>query len=286
VDAGTNATVAAPFGGVSVAGVNAPGGFVGSLGPPTGTGTTGLGGTVGYGNTSGGSLGPASPTGTGTTSSQGAPPGRGGGVGGAVPGFGNMSLSGETLAIDPRNIDINPTQVPGTLGTAIATLESSYGANAANQPPGMADAVYGQYPGFVHDYGGVPGEAAVNAFAQKMLAQNPNLTLGDMYASYALGHPTTFAALQAQHPDYAANLSRNFNPGSPVAQMVGYPDAASAAESYFGNIGTPTARGTASAGSALGYAGPGAGFQGFSGGGIGSDAVAGAHGGPGGVGGH
>lgn len=73
----------------------------------------------------------------------------------------------------------------GGLPGIVAQLESGGGRDVASQPPSMADPTYGQYPGFVNQYG--RGAAGVNRFAQAELAAKPDATLGDYYSDYVLG---------------------------------------------------------------------------------------------------
>ena len=77
------------------------------------------------------------------------------------------------------------TQSGPSLPSLIAQMESSGGTQNASQPPGMANPTYGQYPGFTQQYGS--GASGVNNFAQRMLSQNPNATIGDYYSNYVLG---------------------------------------------------------------------------------------------------
>src|SRR4029077_6810146 len=58
----------------------------------------------------------------------------------------------------------------------------------ASQNPTMVFPEFGQYRGFVQQYGG--GEAGINNFAQQTLAANPNATFGDLYAGYVRGTGT------------------------------------------------------------------------------------------------
>ena len=241
--------VATGFGndpGVSAYGVsaaNSPGSLgpsTGSLGPSTGSlgpgnpggyhavgGSNGFGGASGFGN-SGPSVG-----------------GQGNAAGGQVAGFGNVSIS----SANPG--DYNPVGGVAhagqfgypTLSQIVGQLESGFGNPsqvAQNQKLGLADPVYGQYSAFQHDYGsGVDG---INALASSALAHNPNMTVADFYAMYALGHPTNFATLTATHPDYAHNFNANAGvPGTtPLAAVAGFGgvDAAGVAATY----GNPAAQ--------------------------------------------
>lgn len=79
-----------------------------------------------------------------------------------------------------------------TLADAIRQLESGGTAagvarNAA-QNPTMVFPEFGQYRGFVQQYGG--GVEGINNYAQQTLAANPNATFGDFYAGYVRGTGT------------------------------------------------------------------------------------------------
>lgn len=111
------------------------------------------------------------------------------------------------------------------LSQVVGSLESSNGANNASQPAAMANPTYGQYTGFVSQYGS--GAAGVDNYASQVLANNPNATLGDFYASYVTntGNPantTSLAQLQVENPDAYNNLINNagFNPSTPLSSLV------------------------------------------------------------------
>lgn len=72
-----------------------------------------------------------------------------------------------------------------SIAEAIAQLESGGGRDIASQPSRMVNPLYGQYSGFVNQYGS--GEAGINNFAAQTLAANPNATFGDLYAGYVRG---------------------------------------------------------------------------------------------------
>jgi hypothetical protein len=79
-----------------------------------------------------------------------------------------------------------------TLADAIRQLESGGTAAGvaanARQNPTMVFPEFGQYQGFVSQYGG--GETGINNFANQTLAANPNATFGDLYAGYVRGTGT------------------------------------------------------------------------------------------------
>lgn len=72
--------------------------------------------------------------------------------------------------------------MPSALATIFAGAESNYGAAAGRQPASMIDPTYGQYSGFVNQYGS--GAAGVDNYAQQVIAANPNASIGDVYAGY------------------------------------------------------------------------------------------------------
>ncbi len=78
--------------------------------------------------------------------------------------------------------------MPYSLPDMVAKLESNFGAANASQPSSMVNPTYGQYGGFVQQYGS--GPAGVNNFASSLLQANPNATVGDFYAGYVRGTGT------------------------------------------------------------------------------------------------
>lgn len=114
------------------------------------------------------------------------------------------------------------------LSSIIAQIESSNGANNASQPASMANPTYGQYPSFVAQYGS--GAAGVDNYASQMLAANPNATLADFYAGYAIStgnpaNPPSVEQLQTQYPDYYNNLANNSGVAldTPLSTLVNSP---------------------------------------------------------------
>lgn len=98
------------------------------------------------------------------------------------------------------------------LSDIIANLESGGGAYAGSQPSSMVNPTYGQYAGFVSQYG--DGAAGVDNYASQVLAANPNATLGDLYSGYVLntGNPAStpgLSALQSAYPSAYNNLVNN-----------------------------------------------------------------------------
>lgn len=151
---------------------------------------------------------------------------------------------------------------PSTLSTIVSGLESSGGANVASQPSTMVNPTYGQYSGFVQQYGN--GAAGVDNYAQQMLAANPNATLGDFYSGYALStadpaNPPGVDALQAQNNGAYQNLVNNsgYSPDTPLSSLVSTPQAEGATDASSGlNAGTtsyvdPTNAASAYGGSAV-----------------------------------
>jgi hypothetical protein len=107
----------------------------------------------------------------------------------------------------------------------VAQLESGGGAYASQQPASMVNPTYGQYSGFVQQYGS--GAAGVENFAQQILSFNPNATLGDFYSSYVLstGNPANLSnvsQLQAQYPSAYNNLVSNagVSVNTPLSSLV------------------------------------------------------------------
>ena len=107
------------------------------------------------------------------------------------------------------------------LSGIVAQLESGGGRFAGLQPPGIVDKTYGQKLDFTLRYGS--GPQGVTNFAQSLLRTNPNINLGDFYASYALGHPSTLEDLRTQYPDGYRNLINNANTrlNIPISDMLG-----------------------------------------------------------------
>lgn len=112
------------------------------------------------------------------------------------------------------------------LSDIVAKLESGGGLFNYLQPRTMVDPTFGQYRGFVNQYGG--GAAGVDNYAQQVLAANPNATLGDFYSSYVLGtgNPGALhspASLQANYPTAYNNLVNNsgYSLNTPLSQLVG-----------------------------------------------------------------
>lgn len=112
------------------------------------------------------------------------------------------------------------------ISNIVANLESGNGANNASQPPSMVNPTYGQYGGFVSQYGN--GAEGVDNYASQVLAHNPNATLGDFYSGYVLGtgNPGStpgVGALQSQYPAAYANLITNsgYSADTPLSSLVG-----------------------------------------------------------------
>lgn len=109
------------------------------------------------------------------------------------------------------------------LADIIAQLESGGGLYNGLQPASMVNPTYGQYSGFVNQYGS--GAAGINNYAAQTLAANPNATIGDFYAGYVLGTGTpgayNFSQLQQQYPSYAANFINNsgVSPSTPLSDI-------------------------------------------------------------------
>lgn len=104
-----------------------------------------------------------------------------------------------------------------TLSDLFAQLESSGGANAANQPASMANPTYGQYPAFVQQFGS--GAAGVDNFASQAVANNPNLTVGDAYAEYYSGTGTPGSG--ASFVSLPSNVQANFlNSGANPTELA------------------------------------------------------------------
>lgn len=116
-----------------------------------------------------------------------------------------------------------------TLADMVAQLESGGGAFNASQPASMVNPTYGQYQGFVSQYGS--GATGVNNFAQQTLAANPNATVGDFYAGYVLGtgNPGQYSWSDLQNTTVpgargAANNFLNnsgYDPNTPLASAMG-----------------------------------------------------------------
>lgn len=113
-----------------------------------------------------------------------------------------------------------------TLADIVATLESGGGQFAYLQPPSMVNPTYGQYRGFVNQYGS--GPEGINNYASQVLAANPNATLGDFYSSYVLGtgNPSRLfspSQLQANYPTAYNNLVANagYPLSTPLSQFIG-----------------------------------------------------------------
>jgi hypothetical protein len=112
-----------------------------------------------------------------------------------------------------------------SLSDIVARLESGGGANVAGQPASMVNPTYGQYAGFTTQYGS--GAAGVDNYAYQVLADNPNATLGDFYASYVLGtgNPANLSSasdLQAKYPSAYNNLVKNAGVGlnTPLSSLI------------------------------------------------------------------
>lgn len=110
-----------------------------------------------------------------------------------------------------------------SLSDIIARLESNNGAANNLQPISMVNPTYGQYAGFVNQYGS--GANGINNYAAQTLAANPQATVGDFYAGYVLGTGTpgsySFANLQSQYPAAAQNFTNNagVSPSTPLADF-------------------------------------------------------------------
>jgi hypothetical protein len=90
----------------------------------------------------------------------------------------------------------------------------------------MVNPTYGQYQGFVSQYGS--GAAGVDNYAAQVLAANPNATLGDFYSGYVLGtgNPAVLpgaGALQSSYPSAYNNLANNSGVplDTPLASLTG-----------------------------------------------------------------
>lgn len=131
-----------------------------------------------------------------------------------------------------------------TLGQIIFQLEG--GAGGAPQGPGsvsrasgvetFANEAYGQHAGFADQYGS--GEAGVLNYANQMVAANPNVTVGEFYASYnqATGNPanvTSLGTLAANNPGAYRNFTSNAGSyaNTPLSATLGGSQTAAAPNS-------------------------------------------------------
>lgn len=131
-----------------------------------------------------------------------------------------------------------------TISDIIAQLESSAGRLASRQPSGMFNPTYGQGAGFAKQYGS--GAAGVDNYANQVIANTPDATLGQFYSSYVLGtgNPSVLHSpntLQSVYPSAYQNLLQNagVNMNTPLASLLGAGSGA----------GTPAQAGTTAAAS-------------------------------------
>lgn len=115
-----------------------------------------------------------------------------------------------------------------SLADMVAQLESGGGKYNNLQPASMVNPTYGQYSGFVNQYG--YGATGVDNFAQATLTANPNATVGDFYASYVLGTGKpgqySWSDLQSTTVPGARGAANNFlnnsgvDPNTPLSSYI------------------------------------------------------------------
>lgn len=129
-------------------------------------------------------------------------------MGGGMGGGGMPSPPPMNLGPNPPNFPMSSGSSSPSLPSMVSNLESSGGATAGQQPKGMSDPTYGQFPAFAKQWGTGPG--GINNFAQAVLKNKPEATVGDFYANYVMGTGNpgkfSFGDLKTHYPDAYHNF--------------------------------------------------------------------------------